>query len=629
MSFSVNWKSVLTGSLLWGSFTFLQAESPAEPKAQLLITGLELHQLRNDKKAPELGVYDSYEEAQELEAEIVQMYREIRAAELSLIQRQTLERSLVSTLTPLSERASVDAALLTDSAKDAETVKLYQKELGVVIQETDAIVANARELLNSFIVESTTPPPPLSEDVPPPEPLTPEEIAEMVTQPQVELSEIEQLEMEQQQQELQEQQAELEKQIQQELANVEMNLEEALEEIKDAQEVVKEELKEVEKQVEEKEQELAEVDSTETEPEKKEELQAEKAEELAVEKEKQEELKELEEKIVEAEKVVAKVVEDLKNVVEVPEEQVEKAEEVVKELREALAKVQEADEAVPEVEQQAAKEHTEEAVEQMESAQAAMETASQAMKEMATMAQLLKEMEAGKKLSKDNAIAQMQSLGSLANAGSGRWLDITAQMRGKNLNMPPVEVPENQRPSLWGKNELNSAPSARKVIPSSTRGGQWIFIGDWYVLSRYDNPHRANRQKVYPPESILDIDARYASEDGKPMRWEYESFMPPYVKPYGWEEWKIYYFYTELYFEEATDAWLAIGSDDRSDIWINDLPIWHSSNEHKNWRANEGFRKVHFKQGRNKVLVRLENGHHGMSFSLYMNLHDGPRPTAP
>jgi len=54
------------------------------------------------------------------------------------------------------------------------------------------------------------------------------------------------------------------------------------------------------------------------------------------------------------------------------------------------------------------------------------------------------------------------------------------------------------------------------------------------------------------------------------------------------------------------------------------LPVWHSSNEHKNWYPAEGFRKVYFKQGRNKVLLRLENGHLGLDFSLYMHLGDLP-----
>ena len=118
-----------------------EAVSSVDANARMLVKGLKLLELREDSATSELGVYTAYEAAQELEAEIVQMYREIRAAELSLIQRQTLQRSLESTLTPLSERAKVDEALLTNPAKDAETVKQYQEELSVVIRETDAIVA--------------------------------------------------------------------------------------------------------------------------------------------------------------------------------------------------------------------------------------------------------------------------------------------------------------------------------------------------------------------------------------------------------------------------------------------------------------------------------------------------------
>jgi hypothetical protein len=106
----------------------------------------------------ELGVYQAYEEAQRLEAEIVQMYREIRAAELARIQRQTFERSLESTLMPLSKRAQVDAGVLTKKAADAEAVKRYQEELSVVMRETNAIVSNAQSLLESLLGETEAKP---------------------------------------------------------------------------------------------------------------------------------------------------------------------------------------------------------------------------------------------------------------------------------------------------------------------------------------------------------------------------------------------------------------------------------------------------------------------------------------
>jgi hypothetical protein len=578
----------------------------------MLIQGLELHALREDQATASLDVYTSYEEAQRLEAEIVQMYREIRASELSLIQHQTLERSLESTLTPLSERAQVDQALLTDAAKDAATVKEYQQELAVVLRETDAIVANSKELLESFIQEPPTPKS-AQESV---EALTPEQIVALATSSEsaaqttvTEAQQAEQQQLEAQQAALEQEQAKLREQVEQDLAEIEINLEEALIEIATAKDLVQKRSQETDAAIKKQELELTKLETKETQLEAL----------LQKQKEKKESLEALNEQI---EKTEMTVQEAVSGVATLTEKQTKEAEEAVKSLREALASVMASDRAVPLVEEQAAtKEHTEKAVKNVKTAQAAMQAAAEGIDAMAVIEEMLNEMSEGKRLSNDQVIAQQQSLGDLARAKSGKWLDITDQMRGRNLEQKPVVVPPEQRPKLWeNRKSLDALHSSRKVIKNSDRGGDWVFIGDWYVLSRYDNAHRANRQKVYPPESILDLDARYLSEDGQAMRWEYESYSPPYIRPYGEQAWKIYYFYTELYFEEASEAWLAIGSDDRSDIWINDLPIWHSSNQHKNWHPAEGFRKVYFKQGYNKVLVRLENGQSGLGLSIYMNL---------
>jgi len=61
---------------------------------------------------------------------------------------------------------------------------------------------------------------------------------------------------------------------------------------------------------------------------------------------------------------------------------------------------------------------------------------------------------------------------------------------------------------------------------------------------------------------------------------------------------------------------MAIGSDDQSKIWVNDQLIWQSVASHKAWNMAEGYRKVFFKKGRNRILCRLENGHLQMGVSL-------------
>jgi len=94
------------------------------------------------------------------------------------------------------------------------------------------------------------------------------------------------------------------------------------------------------------------------------------------------------------------------------------------------------------------------------------------------------------------------------------------------------------------------------------------------------------------------------------------------VVPADAEEYGIWYAYTEVYVDRAMDVWIAIGSDDKADVWINDLPVWVSGEQLKGWRIDEGFRKVSLLPGKNKVLYRVENGWLNMAFSLA--LHTAP-----
>ena len=50
-----------------------------------------------------------------------------------------------------------------------------------------------------------------------------------------------------------------------------------------------------------------------------------------------------------------------------------------------------------------------------------------------------------------------------------------------------------------------------------------------------------------------------------------------------------------------------IASDDAAKVWINDLLVWQDDEE-SGWQLDEGFRKVVFRKGFNKILVRIENG---------------------
>lgn len=221
-------------------------------------------------------------------------------------------------------------------------------------------------------------------------------------------------------------------------------------------------------------------------------------------------------------------------------------------------------------------------------------------------------------------IAQQQALAAQSQAAAGNVLDISDQMKGFNLNAAPEPVsPGDLPPSI---KKYISGVSGRKLVTQGGTPTVWVAVNQWYILGPYDNHGRMNRQRVYPPESIIDLNANYPGKNGALLQWNYDSFAEAQVNPStGQSEYSIYYGWTELFFEEAADLWIAVGSDDRSDLWINDMPVWQSSNKLKVWTIDEGLRKVHFKQGINKVVFRLENGWNLMGFSLLINTHNPER----
>jgi hypothetical protein len=304
------------------------------------------------------------------------------------------------------------------------------------------------------------------------------------------------------------------------------------------------------------------------------------------------------------------------------EAKAEQAEQVLEKIAEALEASVAIDSRLKEEKQQEPQAHTEKAVELLKDATEEMEAAAKAL-EMA--AKLMQAISRGGRDSKAQEIAKQQVLAVLSQAASGNYLDLTRQMKGEDLSIEPEPVrPEDMPPPIkkYFKNISGS-----KLVSSGGTPAVWFNVNKWYILGPYDNNGRMNIQRVYPPESIVDLDAHYLGKGGAKLAWVYDSFVREEVNPStGWGEYSIYYGYTTLFFEAATDAWIAVGSDDRSDLWINDMPVWQSSNILKAWKIDEGYRKVHFRKGRNKILFRLENGWHGMGFSLLINTHNPELP---
>lgn len=167
---------------------------------------------------------------------------------------------------------------------------------------------------------------------------------------------------------------------------------------------------------------------------------------------------------------------------------------------------------------------------------------------------------------------------------------------------------------------LDQVGYSRTVATVGGEEMQWMFVDTWYTIGPFPNPSRININTKFPPETVVNLSATYPGKGGRMVGWEFLQGVDrpgrPMMSPHHAEDYAIYYGYTELWFEEDADLWIAIGSDDKANVWVNDLPVWISGDQLKSWRIDEGFRKVFFKKGLNRILYRVENGWHTMGFSL-------------
>lgn len=223
--------------------------------------------------------------------------------------------------------------------------------------------------------------------------------------------------------------------------------------------------------------------------------------------------------------------------------------------------------------------------------------------------------------------ANAKTGGTRGGPAYGSTGEVARSGRGGNGGGPGTVDP--RMPELMPGNVMRLSGDPAGALP-----GKWMYVNSWYVIGPFPNPDRINLHRKFPPDSVIDLDASYIGKGGRTVKWEYmqaRSTLPRHwwradskaeVVPYNAEEYGIWYAYAEVFSDIECDRWIAVGSDDRSDIWINDIPVWGSSNKLKSWRIDEGYRKVHFRKGRNRILARVENGWHVFGWSVCISLYE-------
>ena len=225
------------------------------------------------------------------------------------------------------------------------------------------------------------------------------------------------------------------------------------------------------------------------------------------------------------------------------------------------------------------------------------------------------------------------TIGGLSQSGAGSKDENYRRVAGRAGEY--AGQPQTRKEAGTGEDLL---PGNVLAVDETSRGmpGGWMYLESWWIIGPFPNPDRVNITRKFPPESVIDLDAAYEGAGGL-VKWQFSQARTPFpsgkpnrhrseVIPPNRREFAIWYGYTILRVDRECDVWLAAGSDDRSDVWVNGMKVWASGNNRKVWTIDEGFRRIHLKKGANPVLVRLENGPGPTSFSVCVSPHDTPPP---
>lgn len=204
-----------------------------------------------------------------------------------------------------------------------------------------------------------------------------------------------------------------------------------------------------------------------------------------------------------------------------------------------------------------------------------------------------------------------------SDMAQGSTQDVSQAMKwlGNRQTSEPYAIDEEKPLHAPHINQRQKLVYSRKLAASGEKA-EWVVLNAWYFIGPFPNPGRANIHTRFPPEISIDLDALYIGDSNRVLQWQHIQFDHLPIIPPDFTDYAIYYAYTEVYSEHAQDLWLAIGSDDQSKLWVNDMLVWQSTDHERVWSLAQGHRKVHLQQGHNKFLFRLENGIERAAFSV-------------
>jgi putative membrane-bound dehydrogenase-like protein len=144
----------------------------------------------------------------------------------------------------------------------------------------------------------------------------------------------------------------------------------------------------------------------------------------------------------------------------------------------------------------------------------------------------------------------------------------------------------------------------------------------WLIAGPFENgPDRAGLEKAFPPEKGIDLKASYDGKVGKVSWRTIKAGAGNYFDLQAFHgaasPQSVSYLYREVESPADQDATILLGADDGCKLWVNDQLV-HKSDATRAAAPEQDVVKVKLKKGKNKILLKIDNGDgaHGFYFSV-------------
>jgi len=135
------------------------------------------------------------------------------------------------------------------------------------------------------------------------------------------------------------------------------------------------------------------------------------------------------------------------------------------------------------------------------------------------------------------------------------------------------------------------------------------WLTTWKVVGPFDSTGGAGFEKVYPPETGVDLKAEYDGQSGK-VRWQDlqakgDYGLVDFNAPFGSLKGAAGYAYHEFYSDQARPAELRLGCKNAWKIWVNGQFLFGRDEYHRGMEIDQYRLNAQLKSGRNTILVKL------------------------